>query len=202
MSISSQLVAMMGGQIWVKSKPGEGSTFGFTAAFGFRPRVADSEMLNLRNMPVLVVDDNVTSLRVLEELLSNWGAQPVSARDGNTALSIMQLNKANGAPFPLVLLDADMPGIGGFEVAERMKAESGLAGRVIIMFSSAGELADAARCRSYGIDASVTKPLYQGEIKSAILRCFQDIDQRTEVSRTSKNRPPDGSCNGSAFGGR
>jgi len=191
LSISSQLVAMMGGQIWVKSKPGEGSTFGFTAAFGFRPRVADSEMLNLRNMPVLVVDDNVTSLRVLEELLRNWGAQPVSARDGNTALSIMQLNKANGAPFPLVLLDADMPGLGGFEVAERMKAENGLAGRVIIMFSSAGEMADAARCRSYGIDASVTKPLYQGEIKSAILRCFQDIDQRTEISRPLKAaRPP------------
>jgi len=186
LSISSQLVSMMGGQIWVKSKPGEGSTFGFTATFGFRPRVEDSEMINLRNMPVLVVDDNVTSLRVLEELLRNWGAQPISARDGSTALSIMQLNKANGAPFPLVLLDADMPGLGGFEVAERIKAEGGLAGRVIIMFSSAGEMADAARCRSYGIDASVTKPLYQGEVKAAILRCFLDIDQRTEVSRPMK----------------
>ena len=112
LSISSQLVAMMGGQIWVKSKPREGSMFGFTATFGFRPRVEDSEMINLRNMPVLVVDDNVTSLRVLEELLRNWGAQPVSARDAQTALSIMQLNKANGAPFPLVLLDAEMPGMG------------------------------------------------------------------------------------------
>ena len=186
LSISSQLVAMMGGQIWVKSKPGHGSTFGFTATFGFRPRVEDSEMINLRNMPVLVVDDNVTSLRVLEELLRNWGAQPVSARDGSTALSIMQLNKANGTPFPLVLLDADMPGLSGFEVADRIKAEGGLAGRVIIMFSSAGELADAARCRSFGIDASVTKPLYQGEIKAAILRCFEDIDKRTEVSRPTK----------------
>jgi PAS domain S-box-containing protein len=186
LSISSQLVAMMGGQIWVKSKPGEGSTFGFTASFGFRPRVQDSEMLNLRNMPVLVVDDNVTSLRVLEELLRNWGAQPVSARDGNTALSIMQLNKANGAPFPLVLLDADMPGLGGFEVAERIKAEGGLAGRIIIMFSSAGELADGARCRSFGIDASVTKPLYQGDIKAAIQRCFQDVDHRTNTSRPMK----------------
>ena len=186
LSISSQLVAMMGGQIWVKSKPGEGSTFGFTATFGFRPRVEDSEMINLRNMPVLVVDDNVTSLRVLEELLRNWGAQPVAARDGQTALSIMQLNKANGTPFPLVLLDADMPGFTGFEVSEKMKAEGGLAGRVIIMFSSAGDLADSSRCRSFGIDASVTKPLYQGEIKAAILRCFQDIDQRQEVSRPMK----------------
>ncbi len=136
LSISSQLVAMMGGQIWVKSKMGEGSTFGFTAAFGFRPRVEDSEMINLRNMPVLVVDDNVTSLRVLEELLRNWGAQPVSARDGSTALSIMQLNKASGTPFPLVLLDADMPGMTGFEVAQRMKTEGSFTGRVIIMFSS------------------------------------------------------------------
>jgi PAS domain S-box-containing protein len=190
LTISSQLVAMMGGQIWVKSNPGEGSTFGFTATFGFRPRVEDSEMINLRNMPVLVVDDNVTSLRVLEELLRNWGAQPVVARDGQTALSIMQLNKANGTPFPLVLLDAEMPGLSGFEVSERMKAAGGLAGRVIIMFSSAGELADAARCRSFGIDASVTKPLYQAEIKAAILRCFQDIDPRQEVSRPMKTARP------------
>jgi CheY-like chemotaxis protein len=141
-------------------------------------------------MPVLVVDDNVTSLRVLEELLRNWGAQPVSARDGSTALSIMQLNKASGTPFPLVLLDADMPGMGGFEVAQRMKMEGSLAGRVIIMFSSAGEMSDAARFRSFGIDASVTKPLYQGEIKTAILRCFQDIDQRSDVSRPMKTMRP------------
>ena len=190
LSISSQLVAMMGGRIWVKSKPGEGSTFAFTAAFGFRPKVEDSEMINLRNMPVLVVDDNVTSLRVLEELLRSWGARPVTARDGQTALSIMQLNKANSTPFPLVLLDAEMPGLSGFEVADRMKTEGDLAGRVIIMFSSAVELADAARCRSFGIDASVTKPLYQGEIKAAILRCFTDIDQRKDVSRPMKASRP------------
>jgi PAS domain S-box-containing protein len=179
LSISSQLVAMMGGQIWVKSKPGEGSTFGFTAKFGFRPRVEDPEMISLRNMPVLVVDDRVTSLRVLEELLRNWGARPVTARDGESALTIMQLNKANGTPFPLVLLDADMPGLNGFEVAARMQSEKGLAGRVIILFSSATDTADAARCRSLGIDASVTKPLYQGDLKTAILRCLQNIEQRT-----------------------
>jgi PAS domain S-box-containing protein len=186
LSISSQLVAMMGGQIWVQSRPGEGSTFGFTASFGFRPRTEDSEMINLLNMPVIIVDDNVTSLRVLEELVRNWGAQPVVARDGQTALAIMQLNKANGTPFPLLLLDAEMPGVSGFEVAERMKAEGGLAARVIIMFSSAGDLADAARCRALGIDASVTKPLYQAEIKTAILRCFQEIGQRETVSRPMK----------------
>ena len=190
LSISSQLATMMGGQIWVNSQPGEGSTFGFSATFGFCPRVEDSEMINLRNMPVLVVDDNVTSLRVLEELFRNWGAQPVTARDGSAALSIMQLNKANGTPFPLVLLDADMPKMGGFEVADRMRIEGGLAGRVIIMFSSAGELADAARRRSFGIDASVTKPLYQGEIKAAILRCFEDIDHRTEIARPTKTARP------------
>ena len=108
----------------------------------------------------------------------------------------MQLNKANGTPFPLVLLDADMPGLNGFEVAERMKAESGLAGRVIIMFGSAGDMADAARFRSFGIDASVTKPLYQGEIKAAILRCFRDINQDRRIlpahEDRARQRPIDG----------
>jgi len=186
LSISSQLVAMMGGQIWVTSKPDEGSTFGFTAKFGYRPREEDSEMINLRNLPVLVVDDNVTNLRVLEELLRNWGAQTVTARDGSTALSIMQLNKANGTPFPLVLIDAEMPGLNGFEVAERIKAEGGLASRVIIMFSSAADMADSARCRALGIDASITKPLYLGDVKTAILRCFQDINDRQETARATK----------------
>ncbi len=186
LSISSQLVAMMGGQIWVKSKPGEGSRFGFTAKFGFRAEVDPAEVLDLSHVPVLVVDDNETSLRVLEELLRNWGAQTVTARDGETALSIMQLNKANGTPFPLVLLDAEMPGLSGFEVAGRMKMESGLAGRVIILFGSAADMADAAQCRSLGIDASVTKPLHQDELKAAILRCFQNIDQKPTSARVTK----------------
>jgi len=186
LSISSQLVSMMGGQIWVKSKPTEGSTFGFTAKFGFRVREEDSEMVKLKNMRVLVVDDNLTSLHVLEEFLTNWGAQPVTAQDGESALAIMQLNKANGTPFALVLLDAEMPGLSGFEVAARMKTESGLAGHTVIMFGSAAEIADAAQCRLLGIDASVTKPLYRGDVKKAILRCFQDVDARTEPARPLK----------------
>ncbi len=190
LSISSQLVAMMSGQIWVKSKPGEGSRFGFTAKFGFRSTADDSNTIDLNRVPVLVVDDNGTSLRVLEEMLRNWGAQTVTARDGESALSIMQLNKANGTPFPLVLLDAEMPGLSGFEVAGRMKNENGLAGRVIVLFSSAADMADAAQCRSLRIDASVTKPLYQGELKEAILRCFQKIDQKVTSSRETKMARP------------
>jgi PAS domain S-box-containing protein len=192
LSISSQLVSMMGGQIWVKSKPGEGSQFGFSARFGFRPLVDDPEMIGLKNERVLVVDNNLTSLKVLEELLRNWGAQTVTARDGESALAIMQLNKAAGAPFPLVLLDAEMPGLNGFELAGRMKAESGLAGRVIIMFGSAADMADAARCRSLGIDAGVTKPLYEGELKAAILRCLQNVDQKPTSSRATKMTRPSG----------
>jgi PAS domain S-box-containing protein len=190
LSISSQLVAMMGGQIWVKSKPGEGSRFGFTAQFGCPAQIDNSEVLNLSHVPVLLVDDNETSLRVLEDLLRNWGAQTVTARDGESALAIMQLNKANGTPFPLVLLDAEMPGLSGFDVAARMKMESGLAGHVIILFGSAADMADAARCRSLGIDASVTKPLYQDELKAAILRCFQNIDQKPISTRVTKMTRP------------
>jgi CheY-like chemotaxis protein len=102
----------------------------------------------------------------------------------------MQLNKANGTPFPLVLLDADMPGLSGFQVAAKMRAESGLAGKVIIMFGSAAELADATQYRAMGIDASVNKPLYKGDLKDAILKCFQDLDQRGETPRTMKTVRP------------
>ena len=143
--------------------------------------------IDLRGMPILVVDDNVTSLQVLGDLLHNWGASPTPIRDPHMAFLAMQRSKASGAPFPLVLLDSEMPEMSGFELAEKMRQEGGLAGRVIIMLSSAGDLADASRCRSLGIDSHLTKPVYQAELKAAVLRSLSNVDGPIEPERQARS---------------
>ncbi len=179
LSISSQLVAMMGGRIWVDSEMGEGSTFGFTACFGVRA-TAESERspFDLRGVRVLVVDDNITSLRTLEDFLKNCGAQVVAIQDPKTALREVQRNAEAAQPFPLILLDAEMPEMSGFTVAERIRQDAGVSGRIIMMLGSAGDLADAARCRQLGIEESVVKPIDQAELRNAIARSLREMDKQ------------------------
>ncbi len=182
LSISSQLVSMMGGEIWVESKRGVGSTFGFTARFSVREtQEGDGAKIDLRGLPILIVDDNVTGLRILEDLLNAWGAQPVGARDAAAALSAIARHKEIGARFPLVLIDAEMPEVSGFALAERIREEADAAAKIVMLLSSAGELADGARCRALGIDSYLTKPLYHAELKTAILRSIENMGEHAAV---------------------
>jgi len=185
LSISSRLVAMMGGEIRVESETGKGSTFGFTARFGVRhSHESEGAEIDLRGLPILIVDDNLTGLRILEDMLHDWGAQPVGARDAAGALSAIV-----SARFPLILIDAEMPDVSGFALAERVRKEANPTARIIMLLSSAGELADGARCRALGVDSYVTKPLYQAELKAAILRSVASMGDRGAVPGIAAARP-------------
>jgi len=197
LSISSQLVAMMGGEIRVESEPGKGSTFGFTARFGVRQihesdRESDGAKIDLRGLPILIVDDNLTGLRILEDMLNDWGAQPVGARDAAAALSAIVRHRDAGTRFPLILIDAEMPDVSGFALAERIRAEADSTARIIMLLSSAGELAGGARCRALGVHSYVTKPLYQAELKAAILRSVESMDNRAAVPDVAAAKLPSG----------
>ena len=173
LAISAQLVSMMGGNIWVESIEGKGSTFHFIARFGVSEQVAVApprDPLELQDMPVLVVDDNQTNQRIFSEMLSNWRMAPTVVGSGEAALLAMQEAASSGRAFPLMLLDVMMPGMDGFELAERIRQRPELSGTSIVMLTSAGRRGDASRCRELGVAAYLAKPVKQSGLLDAIRR--------------------------------
>ncbi len=173
LTISSRLVQMMDGKIWVESTLGEGSAFHFTARLGLTKAPAAEwgpmEVVSLRDLAVLVVDDNSTNRRILDAMLKHWLMRPAMASNGEDGLAVLERAVFAGTPFPLVLLDAQMPGMDGFALAERIKQNPQLAGATIMMLASDGQRGDAARCRELGIAVYLIKPIRQSELREAIL---------------------------------
>ena len=135
LAIAKQLVELMGGHLWIESEIGSGSTFGFTVRLqvGDAPETAPPAalMVDVRDLPVLVVDDNATNLRILEEDAQSLAdaTHPGPQR----AASVVGLAQAReqGEPFAMVLLDAHMPEMNGFTVAMHMQQDPALAGTTI-----------------------------------------------------------------------
>jgi len=173
LSIASQLVELMGGRIWVESTVGQGSRFHFTLPFDAQVEGAQKprsrELADLKGTTVLVVDDNATNRRILEDVLAKWGLRPTLVDGGGAAIAAMESAQRDGRPFSLVLLDFQMPEMDGFAVAERIKGRPELAEATIMMLSSMGQRGDALRCKELGVAAYLTKPVRQAVLLDAVL---------------------------------
>ena len=172
LTICTRLVDMMDGRIWVESELGKGSTFHFVISLSVQQasasRPSHLEPTRLRDLHALIVDDNFTNRRVLHGMLSRWGMKPTAVDGGRAALQAIEVAKNAGYPFPLILLDGQMPEMDGFTLAEHIQKDSEAVHATIMMLTSAGHLGDAARCRELGISAYLVKPIRQGELLNAI----------------------------------
>jgi PAS domain S-box-containing protein len=173
LAITSQLVGLMSGRIWVESVVGHGSTFHVELPFSvpaasLTPATPPDQAI-LRGMAVLVVDDNATNRRILRDVLTNWGMRPTLAESGEAGLALMAAAAKRGQPFPLVLLDFQMPGLDGLGVAERMEQSRMAPATMILMLSSVGLGSEAERGAELGIRACLTKPVRQSVLREAIL---------------------------------
>jgi signal transduction histidine kinase/CheY-like chemotaxis protein len=186
LTISSRLTEMMHGRIWVESELGTGSRFHFTARFGLQKVpsriIVPKDPSPLRDMPVLVVDDNSTNRQILMKMLTIWHTNPTAVESGARAITTLQEALALGRVYSLVLLDAQMPEMDGFALAECIKRNPEWRATTVIILSSAGQRGDAQRCRELGIAAYLTKPVRQEELLDAILTVLE--------TRPIKKAPP------------
>ena len=172
LTISRQLVELMGGTLQLRSEPGVGTTFSFTirldpaASQGADPT---QELAGLIHLPVLVVDDNATNRRILREIFTTWRFQVAVVADGSAAIQEVERAALAGTPFRLVVLDCMMPEMDGFEVAHRIRATCEKTDARMIMLSSGSRAGDVARCGEVGIARYMTKPVVQSELLETVL---------------------------------
>jgi PAS domain S-box-containing protein len=196
LTIAARLVALMGGSITVRSEPGRGSTFAFTARFGRQPHPAQQTpawpTVLLQALRVLVVDDNPTNRHILQEWLSGWHMEPFAVGDGVAAMGALWDGVSVGRPYPLVLLDARMPDTDGLALAARIRERAALSDVRIILLTSDHRPGDPVRSRELRIDAHLLKPVQQDELLETIYRVMSRAqgDAPTAVEELAQEAGP------------
>jgi len=181
LTICKKLATMMGGDMWVESAPGLGSTFFFSLPLCIPkqvgPRILPVHADQLTGSLVLVVDGNSTSRRLLERSMARWGMNPVVTDSGQEALAALAAAQDAATPFRLIVMDCRLADMDGFTLAEQIRKEDRHHAPALMMLTSSGQLGDAARCREAGIAAYLTKPVPQAELLHAICQTLGTAEQ-------------------------
>lgn len=184
LAISSRLVQLMGGQILVQSEIDQGSTFTFTANFAW----PGSEDLSIPTLPtdelrgkrILIVDDNATSRRIVEELLLSWSSEVVSVPNANEARSMLaDIAPADGRGFDLLVTDVQMPSLDGFALVGRLRSDPRWQELPVIMLSSAEQTEDRQRRANLRIAGRLIKPIKPRELFEAVYHALNPETRRS-----------------------
>ena len=196
LAIASRLTGLLGGRIWVDSRPGRGSVFHFTARLGVQDAPpdpsADAEDAGLHPTRVLVVDDNEASRRALAACLTAWGMQPQCAGSADSAVETLRQAAASDRPFQAALLDACLSDADGLALIERLREGRVPAGKVVLLLPSAARTQEAQRATELGVRIHVSKPVRRGELRAALRRAVSGADGADRAPRpdASRSHPP------------
>lgn len=185
LAISSRLVRLMNGRIWVESELGKGSKFQFELPLQVDLRES-TESLNESNVDiqgtrVLIVDDNATNRRILKDMLTNWGMEPVTTSGGALAIQTLADAREEDDAFPIMISDVNMPEMDGLMLSKNAVHEGLLSPSSIIMLTSGARPHDAAELRSLGISKHLLKPVKQSEMYDAVVGAL------SEAGSTARN---------------
>jgi CheY-like chemotaxis protein len=189
LTISSQLVEMMSGRLWLDSQPGIGSQFHFVVRLDLHEHADTSPRpaFDLRTIRALVVDDNATNRLILAEVLESWQMTVTSVATAREATDTLRGAVAAGRPFHLVLTDALMPDVDGYALAEQIAADAQLKPVTIMLLTSAGSAALRGR-RAAMFAATLVKPVKQSELLDAIVTAFAAAVEGAPRPRTKPSR--------------
>jgi two-component system, sensor histidine kinase and response regulator len=175
LSIAHRLVQLMDGETGAESEVGVGSTFWFTVRLSFvqeastsAPVVSDA----IKGRRVLVADDNATNRKVLVGQLLVCGAEPMSASSASEVLSLMRLAHERGRPFDLALLDHQMPGCDGMELARMIAQDADHKVTPLVLLKSTAQRVDPRRYAESGFAASLLKPVIQRDVTACLNTLF------------------------------
>ncbi|HEY5078894.1 MAG TPA: response regulator, partial [Opitutaceae bacterium] len=190
LAISRQLVDMMGGEIGVRSEPGSGSTFWFSARLEKQtgpveplPSIYFRDLFDLR---VLVVDDNATNRQILRHQLFAWKMQKGSAANGHEALDLLRTAAAEGRPYNLALLDMQMPEMDGMTLARAIKADPAIADTRLIILTSMGYMHSQDEMKAAGVDAYLVKPVKQSRLFDCLVNVLGRAAAEHVFAKTTK----------------
>jgi two-component system, sensor histidine kinase and response regulator len=177
LTISRQLVELMGGQIGAHSTPGRGSIFWFTMVLGKQAQQANGAAdlyISLLEPKVLIVDDNATNRGLVRGLLTDCGCKSAEAADAISALAALREAAQTDTPFRVALLDWKMPEVDGKELAKRIKAEPALKGTALVLMNAIGGEGDSEPLAELGFAGRLSKPIWKSSLQEALTLALRE----------------------------
>ncbi|MEO6993920.1 MAG: ATP-binding protein, partial [Lacunisphaera sp.] len=161
LAICRRLTELMRGEIGLVSAVNQGSTFWFEVEFGVAETVSETDESagSLEGRRILVVDDNATNRKYFHHVLKRWGATSEEVDGGIAALRELTRATAAGMPYRLILLDQQMPGMDGLELAHRINAETSFGQPILALLSSSSERMSPEQLTAHGLAAADRKPI-------------------------------------------
>ena len=201
LAICARLVELMQGRIWVESILDAGSKFQFEINLLIDPDhdvSVEASPVNLNETKVLVVDDNATNRRILKDMLTNWGMQPVTTSGGASALQALRDAAEENDAFRLIISDFNMPEMDGRMLVEAVLERSLLGSDAIIMLTSGIRSDDTRMLEELGVKVLLLKPAKQSEIYNAVVHSLSRGDSNPRKLKNETQLPASNRADGAA----